>query len=438
MAQFPDGTPRLKPAFVFNFMGSCTERCKVSFEGKAAHKGVKAYEPPMKASDAGSTPPQSPAPMEDSTPRMLTRETRPVEVAERAGSSARMAWPGGKMQVSDPGEAFARFFQNMVRRGVTPNPAQLQRAVELGIDSASSGKQVAGSSGDNTRQGKRSKRAATDRQRSKALEERKGVPSASATPEELAAAKPMHLDNGDGVVLVDCRHGACVVAWDGEASIETSLSEKGGHDRRRCVEPECMRSAKSWYSLHCFDQLMLQEIAGQQLGEVDGCTVQSRRFWTRAEVAAGSPDWDWRLMMQAQLIHSDPGDCHVDNFLERWGWCEAHGKPIQLGWQDEGWGDWDPEDNPAVSHGFTSRSAYQAVRSNGGGALLGNSIPLAEECCCDEDCRSSLMKRFCTELSRVEHAVGGSGKRRKTVSFAEPLPLPEPSMSVTGVRCALR
>ena len=120
-----------------------------------------------------------------------------------------------------------------------------------------------------------------------------------------------------------------------------------------------------------------------------------------------------------------------------WGWCEAHGKPIQLGWQDEGWGDWDPEDNPAVSQGFTSRSTYQAVCANGGGALLGNSIPLAAECCCDEDCRSSLMERFCTELSRVEHAVGGSGKRRKTVSFAEPPPLPEPSMSVTGVRPSL-
>ena len=71
VAQFPDGTPRLKPAFVFNFMGSCTERCKVSFEGKATHKGVKAYEPPIKGSDAGSTPPQPPAPMEDSTPRMV-------------------------------------------------------------------------------------------------------------------------------------------------------------------------------------------------------------------------------------------------------------------------------------------------------------------------------------------------------------------------------
>ena len=47
------------------------------------------------------------------------------------------------------------------------------------------------------------------------------------------------------------------------------------------------------------------------------------------------------------------------------------------------------------------------------------------------------MKRFCTELSRVEHAVGGSGKRRKTISFAEPLPLPEPSMSVTSVRPSL-
>ena len=47
------------------------------------------------------------------------------------------------------------------------------------------------------------------------------------------------------------------------------------------------------------------------------------------------------------------------------------------------------------------------------------------------------MERFCTELSRVEHAVGGSGKRRKTVSFAEPPPLPEPSMSVTGVRPSL-
>ena len=105
---------------------------------------------------------------------------------------------------------------------------------------------------------------------------------------------------------------------------------------------------------------------------------------------------DWRLRMQPQLIHSVPGDCHVDNLLERWGWCEAHGKPIQLGWQDEGWGDWDLGDNPAVSHGFTSRSAYQVVHSDDGGALLGNSIPLAEECCCDEDCRSCLMKRFCT------------------------------------------
>ena len=55
------------------------------------------------------------------------------------------------------------------------------------------------------------------------------------------------------------------------------------------------------------------------------------------------------------VSEADPGDCHVNNFLERWGWCGAHGKPIQLGWQDEGWGDWDPEDNPAVSHGFTSR-----------------------------------------------------------------------------------
>ena len=93
---------------------------------------------------------------------MLTREARPVELAERAGSSARMAWPGGKMEVSDPKEVFAKFFQNMVGRGVTPNPAQLQRAVELGIDSASSSKRVKESSG------KREKRTATDRQRSKA------------------------------------------------------------------------------------------------------------------------------------------------------------------------------------------------------------------------------------------------------------------------------
>jgi hypothetical protein len=47
---------------------------------------------------------------------MITRETRPVEVAERAGSSSRIAWPGGNMQVSDPEKAFAKFFQNMVRR----------------------------------------------------------------------------------------------------------------------------------------------------------------------------------------------------------------------------------------------------------------------------------------------------------------------------------
>jgi len=100
--------------------------------------------------------------------------------------------------------------------------------------------------------------------------------------------------------------------------------------------------------------------------------------------------------------------------VEEW-WRSGGG--VQLGWQDEGWGDWDPEENPAVSHGFTSRSAYQAVCANGGGALLGNPTPLAAECCRDEDCRSSLMERFCTELSRVEHAVGGSGKRRKIVSF---------------------
>ena len=78
MAQFPNGTPRLKPAFVFNFMGSCTERFKVSFEGKAAHKGVKAYEQSLKASDAGSTPPRSPAPMEDSTPRTRVSSLPPA------------------------------------------------------------------------------------------------------------------------------------------------------------------------------------------------------------------------------------------------------------------------------------------------------------------------------------------------------------------------
>lgn len=30
---------------------------------------------------------------------------------------------------------------------------------------------------------------------------------------------------------------------------------------------------------------------------------------------------------------------------------------------DGDWGDWDPTDNPAVSHGYSSRAAYEADRA---------------------------------------------------------------------------
>ena len=61
----------------------------------------------------------------------------------------------------------------------------------------------------------------------------------------LGSAKPLPLNSGGGVALVDCQRcdGACVVAWDGVASIETSLAK---WDRRRCVDEKCMRTAKSW------------------------------------------------------------------------------------------------------------------------------------------------------------------------------------------------
>ena len=78
----------------------------MAFEGNAALKGGKSYEPPIKGSSAGSTPPQSLPPVDSGSSRMLTREARPVATAERADSAARMAWPGGKMQVTDPVETF--------------------------------------------------------------------------------------------------------------------------------------------------------------------------------------------------------------------------------------------------------------------------------------------------------------------------------------------
>ena len=138
-------------------------------------------------------------------------------------------------------------------------------------DNTSSGKQSAASGGDDAPQGERPRRAVTARQHLPSaphLPSAQHLPSAPHLPralDELAAAKPLPLDSGGGLALVDCQHGSCVVAWDGEACIETSLVKC---DRRRCVELECMRSAKSWFSLHHVDQLMLREAAGQQLGEV--------------------------------------------------------------------------------------------------------------------------------------------------------------------------
>ena len=73
------------------------------------------------------------------------------------------------------------------------------------------------------------------------------IVSASLVTTESSASAPASASASgpDGVTLVDCLHGACVVAWDGEACIESALFAKG---RRRCTEPTCVSSATSRYS----------------------------------------------------------------------------------------------------------------------------------------------------------------------------------------------
>ena len=78
------------------------------------------------------------------------------------------------------------------------------------------------------------------------------------------------------MALVDCQHGACVIACDGVACIETSLEM---WDRRRCVDKKCMRPAKRWFALHNSDQLMTlaplrpADAAGQQLREAENSSM---------------------------------------------------------------------------------------------------------------------------------------------------------------------
>ena len=77
--------------------------------------------------------------------------------------------------------------------------------------------------------------------------------SSNAINAEPDAAEPLPLNSGGGAALVDCRHGACVVAYDGIACIATVLRM---WDRRRCINPKCMRQAKKWFVSQFADQLM--------------------------------------------------------------------------------------------------------------------------------------------------------------------------------------
>ena len=95
-----------------------------------------------------------------------------------------------------------------------------------------------------------------------------------AVNDELDAAKPLPLNSGGGAALVDCQHGACVVACDGMAYIETVLRM---WDRRRCIDPKCMRQAKKWFVLHHTDQLM--SLATHRLREAERQQREAENSW---------------------------------------------------------------------------------------------------------------------------------------------------------------